>query len=1082
MREGVRSRGIGWLVVWTSLLTSPLISPVFAAGPTGSIVGKVLDPSGAAVANAKVVVTAPATGFSREVTSSEDGGYVCSLLPVGSYTVSVEAPGFKQFEQAEVEVRVEIPSTVYARLTVGDIKEVVTVEGHGELVDTRTGTLRDTIEQRAMLDLPLNGRNAADLVLLSAGTADLRFTGSGAGAGDAGDLQQPVTFAGAVYISSNGAQAQGVNYTLDGGNNVDPYSNINNPFPNPDALEEFTVQTSNYGAEFGRGVGAVVNVVTKSGTNQLHGDLFEFLRNGAFNAAPFFSTSGPDQLKRNQFGGSIGGPILKNKLFFFGNYQGTIEHNVSTGNKVPSFTAAELTGDFSALLAGPNPVQLVNPFTQSPYLNNQIPQTDFSSVTQNLLKVLPSSPDGFISYTSPSRSKDHEFLGRVDFNSGKQRIYSRYFYARHISPAQTSATDMLALSGGEDFTNYAIVGSHTYSFTPTFLNTVLFSFDRNDGKTTASAPFDISSQGVDIASPPQPELFLSVGGLWSVRSGRFRNIQRDNLNFSDSVLWARGKHEMALGGDYTRQNVTGANRNRQSGQFTFDAVSGDALADLLVGYVARFKQGGGEFQNHTGNLPSLFFNDSIRILPNLTVSLGLRWDPFVPYSDSYGRAPCYRPGSQSTRFPNSPLGYIFAGDAGCPAGGTNSSLALFSPRVGFSYDLRGDGKTVVRGGAGLFSQPPFMGSFNQLVNSAPFSPQVQFNGVPFATPYQGAEQPFPAQYAPFVPAKDVSFANLLAGMAGVSFAPNWHPMQLWNWNLTVERQLRSDTVVRAAYVGSKGTHLSYNTDANAPVYDPASGTSNVPDANFGQIPFDTSGGNSIYHSVQLSVEKRMSHGFAVSANYSWNHIDDWNSYSSDLDTINTINPFRPGAFRGTSDYDIRHRLTSHFVWDLPSPSQGLARYLLGNWKSSGIWTWQSGQPITIFSGNDNYSGNGSGVGLDLARIVSQPNYTSGSIDSRVANGWFTASSFDQNLPGTFGDPASRNRLRGPRQFNVDFSLQKDIPFTEHWKLQFRAEAFNVLNHPQFGIPDNIQADGSNFGKILGVSDPRIMQLALKLYF
>lgn len=1070
MRDCRKALCLGWLVL--ALILSMSL-PLSAAGPTGSIVGTVLDPTGAALPNAKVTVTAPATGFSREVISAIDGGYVASLLPVGTYTVSVEAAGFKRFEQSGVEVRAEIPSTVHATLTVGNVMETMTVEGHGELVDTRTGTLRDTIEQRMMVDLPLDGRNAAALVLLSAGTADLRFSGSGAGAGDSGDLQQPVTFAGAVYVSSNGAQAQGVNYTLDGGNNIDPYSNINNPFPNPDALDEFTVQTSNYGAEFGRGVGAMVNVVTKSGTNQLHGDLFEFLRNGAFNAAPFFSTSGPDQLKRNQFGGSIGGPILKNKLFFFGNYQGTIVHDVSTGNRVSSFTDAERTGDFSA-----DTTQIVNPFTQVAYLNNQIPQSDFSPVTKKLFAVLPSSADGFIVYTVPNRSKDNEFLGRADYNSGNHRIYSRYFYTRHIAPLQSSTTNMLALAGGEDFTNYAAVASDTYAFTPTFINTALFSFDRNDGKTTASAPFDISSQGVDIASPPQPELFLTVGGLWSVQSGRFRNIQRDNLNFNDSVHWVRGRHEIAIGGDYTRQNVTGANRFRQSGQFTFAAASGDPLADFLLGYVFRFRQGGGEFQNHTGKLPSLFFNDSIRALRNLTLNLGVRWDPFVPYSDSLGRAPCYRPGLQSTRFPNAPLGYIFAGDAGCPAGGTNSTLLLVSPRVGFSYDLRGDGKTVVRGGVGLFSQPPFMGSFNQLVNSAPFSPQVQFDGVPFATPYQGAPQPFPAQYAPFVPAKDVSFADLLPGMPGVSFAPNWHPMQLWDWNLTVERQLRSDTVVRAAYVGSKGTHLSYNTDANAPVYDPNTGTSSVPNPNFGQIPFDTSGGNSIYHSIQLTVEKRMSHGFTVNANYSWNHIEDWNSYSSDLDTINTIDPLRPNAFRGTSDYDIRHRLTSHFVWDMPSPGQGPARYLLGNWKSSGIWTWQSGQPITIFSGNDNSM---TGVGLDLADIVSVPRYTSGSIDSRVANGWFTASSFTQNATGTFGNPASRNTLRGPRAFNVDFSMQKDFPFTERWKLQFRAEAFNVLNHPQFGIPDNIQSD-STFGDILSVSDPRIMQLALKLFF
>ena len=1046
-------------------------TPLFADAPTGGIVGKAEDQSGASLVGAKVVATAAATGFTREVMTASDGGFVLPLLPVGVYEVLIEASGFKRFELKDVEVRAQISTSVIAKLIVGEASVTMTVTGEASLVDTSTGTLRDTIEQPTMVDLPLDGRNAAALVLLSAGTANASFAGGGAASGD---LKQPVTFPGAVFISSNGAQAQGVNYLLDGGNNSDPYSNVNNPFPNPDALEEFTVQTNNYSAEFGRGVGAVVNIVTKSGTNNLHGNLFEFLRNGAFNASPFFSTSGPDQLKRNQFGGSIGGPIVKDKLFFFANYQGTIEHNVSTGNRVQAFTDAERTGDFSALL----PTQLVDPQTGIPFPGNQIPSTAISDVTRNLLKVIPASPDGFVTFLSPSRSKQNEVLGRVDYNTGNHRIYGRYFYSRFISPVQRSTTNVLALSGGQDFKDYAVVGGDTYAFTPTFLNTILVSFNRNDGKTTASAPFDITSLGVDIASPREPELFVDVGGFFSVQSGRFRDIQRDNLNIADSVHWVRGRHEMALGGDYTRQNVKGANRFRQSGQFTFGGASGSPLADLLLGYVQRFRQGGGEFQNHTGNLPSLFFSDSMRAFRNLTVNFGVRWDPYRPYGDSFGRAPCYRPGRQSARFPNSPLGYIFAGDAGCPAGGTDSTIALISPRLGFAYDLRGDGRTVVRGGAGLFSQPPFMGSFNNLEDSAPFSPQVQLFNVPFATPYQGAQQPFPQQYAPFVPDKNVSFAT--PGLSGVSFAPHWHPMQLWSWNLTAERQLLANTVLRVGYVGSKGTHLSYNTDANAPVYDPVSGTATSPDPNFGQVVMDTSGGNSIYHSIQLTVEKRMSHGFAVNGNYSWNHIVDWNSYSSDLDTINTINPFNPAAFRGTSDLDVRHRFTVHSIWDMPSPHQRALRLVFGGWQSSGILNWQSGLPITIYSGNDN---SGVGTFLDLADVVSKPRYTSGSIDSRIANGWFTIDSFTQNAPGTFGSRISRNTLRGPRAFNVDFSLKKDFQFTERWNLQFRAEAFNVLNHPQFGTPDNILADGPGaFGTITGVSDPRIMQLALKLKF
>jgi hypothetical protein len=319
-----------------AVLSTFLCLLLHAADPTGSIGGRVLDPSGAVVVNAKVVATVIATGLTREVATASDGGYIVPLLPPGIYSLVVSASGFSRFEQHGIEVRANVSSTVQIVLQVGSAAESVTVEANAELVDTRSGTLRQVVDERRIMDLPLQGRNAATLVLLAPGTVDLQTVN----ARGKGDAAQSSSYPGIQAISANGARGDGINYQLDGGSNLDHYTNVNNPFPNPDALQEFSVQTNNYSAEYGRTYGAVVNIVTKSGTNQLHGSVFEYMRNGALNARNFFARVG-DKLKRNQFGGAVGGRIIKDKLFFFGTYQGMQLANVAGGNTAFVPTAAQ---------------------------------------------------------------------------------------------------------------------------------------------------------------------------------------------------------------------------------------------------------------------------------------------------------------------------------------------------------------------------------------------------------------------------------------------------------------------------------------------------------------------------------------------------------------------------------------------------------------------------------------------------------------------------------------------------------------------------------------------------------------------
>ena len=398
-----------------------LASVLQAADPTGTIAGSIQDPSGAPVANSRVTVTALSTGLTRETTSRNDGAYVFPLLPVGTYGISVTATGFERLEQRGIEVRADQNANVPISLRIGSSTQSVTVEANAQMVETRSGALSQVISQQKIIDLPLNGRNAADLILLTPGANDLGVQNAPSSA--AGDTVQSVSFPDSKSISSNGARADMVNYNMDGGSNQDPYTNTNNPFPNPDAIEEFSVQSNSYSAEYGRGAGAIVNIVTKSGTNQFHGSAFDFLRNGDLNARNFFA-SAPDQLKQNQFGGSIGGPILKDKLFFFGTYQGTQSRDISLGNSTTVPTVAERNGDFSGLST-----QLVNPYTGAPYPGNQIPASQFAPASQKILALVPLPQDGsqVVHYSLPNNESQNQFLTRVDYNLRSSEFMAAIF-------------------------------------------------------------------------------------------------------------------------------------------------------------------------------------------------------------------------------------------------------------------------------------------------------------------------------------------------------------------------------------------------------------------------------------------------------------------------------------------------------------------------------------------------------------------------------------------------------------------------------------------------------------------------------
>ena len=1050
-----------------------LLSILQGADPSGTLAGTVNDPGGAVVVAAKVTVTNTQTGFKREMQSGGDGGFVFPLLPVGTYRVAVEATGFGRYQQTGIVIAADQSATVQIQLKIGATTESVEVTASAQMVETRSGALSQVVGEQKIRELPLNGRNAAALVLLAPGAVDLRAGNSNG----SGDTVQTVTYPGAVSVAANGGRADTANYNLDGGSNQDTYTNVNNPFPNPDAIEEFSVQTNSFSAEYGRGSGAIVNVVTKSGTNQFHGSAFEFLRNGDLNARNFFATS-QDRLKRNQFGGSFGGPVIKNKLFFFGTYQGTQIRDVVSSQFATVLTAAQRNGDFSSLSR-----QLVDPLTKTPFAGNIIPASRISPVTQKLLQYIPTatSADGLTYYDLPDSEHENQYMGRVDYLVGQQRLYGRYLYTDYQRKAVVGSQNLLTSTRGFDLPTQSASFSHTLNIGPTLLNSLVVSSSRNHSQILSGAPFSLSDLGVNnVAHSTPAELVIQVSGYFSVSSGHPGQFDRDSLQIADSVHWVKGAHEIAFGGDFLRSSFNGDNTYRQNGQFRFrgTSYSGNPLADLMVGYADRFLQGGGEYTSRRGNMGSLFVQDNYKVRKNLVLSLGLRWDPFVPPGEAKGRTECFVPGSQSTRYPNAPSGYLYAGDSGCPSGGFYSSWKQLAPRLGIAYNPTS--KTVIRAGAGLFYQPPFLEAFNNMADSAPFSPQVQVFRVPFQNPYVSTFNPFPAQFAPVIPPSNVAFVTPLS--LAVSYERDWKPSRVLNWNFTIERQLAGDMLARVSYVGSKGTHLNYNTDRNAPLPSPTATADNEDDRRpykqFIQLTQDVSGANSIFHALQMSLEKRFSHGVSLSANYTWSKSIDTVSYSTDLDTINVINPYNLNMYRGVSDFNIPQRFILNYLWELPSPKSGLMRTVLGGWQTSAIWTVQSGFPLNITSGNDT-SFSVPSNGNDQAQQTCAPQYTSGSRGDRISN-WFQTKCFGVPADNTFGN-VGRNTLVGPGTLNVDFGAHKMFTLRENMKLQLRGEFFNVFNHTQLNNPDTSVAD-STFARITSARAPRTVQLALKLIF
>lgn len=1051
------------------LLFSFFASGLTASGQSyrGSIRGAITDNSQARLSGATVRLINSATNDIRTTTSSDAGEFIVSSLPPGSYRLEVERAAYKKYAQSLIlQVNQELRINVV--LDVGSIAEEVVVQALQTSLKRDSQAIGAVIENRQVTGLPLDGRNFLELSLLVPGAVP-------AAPGSAGSVRGDFAF------NVNGAREDSNNYLLDGVYNVDPKLNTFSVKPPVDAIREFEVLTSSYDASFGRNAGAQINVVLKSGSNTYHGTVYEFFRNGALDARNYFAL--PEEkapkYQRNQFGFSLGGPVTRDRTFFFADYEGTRAHEgITRVTNVP--TLAERRGDFSAsLFRAP-----VNPFTGQPFAGNRIPE-EFINPTGLAIAALYPAPNRDVKFqnfvSSPTlRDRNDHFDARLDHSlSASSELTFRYSFADRELFEPFSGSSFSAVPGfGNQVPRRAqnFMISETHILSPALVNEARAAFNR-----VASA---VLQEGAGTSINKQvglPELstnprdfglsFITVSGF-SRLGHEFNNPQNSVTNtfqLLDNASYARGKHLVKFGFDF-RAAQQNAFRDVQSrGFLTFSdqtPFTGNGLADLLLGLPTL--TGGARLDNQQHlrtESYNLYVNDSFRIRPSLTASVGLRYEYNSPPVDSEDRAALYDTATRSL---------VTVGTGGMPRGGYKADKNNFAPRVGLAWSLGSTGDTVLRAGYGVYYDQSALAPGEGLYFNAPYFDLNLFfplPGLPLTL-----SNPFPTQFP--VPLPDSAFA----------FQRDLRTAYMQHWSLSIQRQFGRSRVIEAAYVASKGTKLLTARDINQPRPGPAQFNPR-PVPQFDDITLEESSANSSYNSLQIRFQQSLDFGLSFLSSYTWSKsIDNASGFFTSAGDPNfPQDSFNTKAERGRSNFDVRHRLSLSYAYDFPF---GKGRVLLADngwlttaltgWQTYAVVTLQSGRPFTVALlpeiDNSNTGRSNLGFGAnDRPDIVGSPG-----LENRGPDKWFNTAAFALPPRGSFGN-AGRNILDGPGFQNFNASLVKNTRLREGMDLQFRAEAFNLFNHPNFDLPDNFFGSPT-FGQILSAQSPRHIQFGVKLLF
>jgi hypothetical protein len=1121
------------LALTVSALFVSLAPFASAQDATGRILGIVTDPTGSVVPSAHVAVTNIGTGFTRDTITADDGTYQVLSLPVGSYKVSIDHAGFRKALTEAQQLNINQALRIDVRLEVGATTDTVQVEANAAIVETATATISGAVTGAQIQEAPLNGRNVLDLALSVPGVIP--------------------AVAGAGSYSIAGGRGDSVTFLLDGGINNNLLSNTVVFNPNPETVEEFRVLTSNYNAEYGRNGGGIISVVTKSGSNTFHGSFYDYVRNDYFNANLFFNNANglpTPILKRNQFGTAIGGPVDipklihgRDKLFFFSAYQGQRLSQLSQTSKVTLFTPAELNGDFShSNAAGTGPdTNVANFLVSHPYFQGNpalasqgiIDPAKFNSVARNYIKagLIPTSPSGFLISQASASTNNDELTNKIDYLPNQKDRFTLTLGTRRQSTLSPYA--QANVNGFPNYTyNHQYYGNieYTRTISANLINDFRFNAQRNNSlQSVPGANLPTPQQlgvGITPDDPTGPPILSFASGLSVGFSPQGPSALIDNTyTFQDTLTWTRGNHSIKAGGNYTPYQDNQVFDFYINGRFTFSGSSGSGSkndrADFLLGIPDLFLQDPAAPSNIRTHNIGMFVQDEWRVRRNLRLTFGLRYEYSSPKVDLQGRTFSAILGAKSSVFTNAPTGLVFPGDSSAPRGSNYPDRNDWAPRFGFAWDPQGNGKMSIRGGFGLQydilkaednfqfnGQAPFFGSANfsfPVVTANPTG-EVNYMTQPFAA--AGQPNPFPSR----PPTPDAKFTTF--GGSGVYFVdPHLRTPYIYQYNLSVQRELMKNTTLEVDYIGSDSHKLTGLMDVN-PFLIPPSGTPTTRLFNaqpglaidpkigyvFNYLYEFSNVGRANYNSLVVGVTQRFTDlgplgRLQMSLNFT--HGKSIDTESGFRSTTSRVPYYNQGLFRAVSDFDLPNYLNFQGAWDLPfTKITSHAKRLLAGWTLYPLVSYRSGQPLNVRSGiSDAATRPGpSGAGdpaLVQANLVAplsyyDPHLVQKAANSRTGNFYFdpTAIVAPANDPtlrsyGTLG----RNAFRGPDRTNLDVSISKKTAIAKEGRvsLEIIGNFFNVLNHTEFANPTT-SVTSSTFGQVSTTADPRILQLAARLTF
>jgi len=1119
------------------------------------IAGTVKDPSGAVVPGAQITVIQTDTGFQRTTIADNAGDYVLPDLPLGPYRLTASKAGFRGYSRIGIELQVGTSPEIPIVMTVGEVNESVQVEASAALVDTRSLGVGDVMETQRIQDLPLNGRQATDLITL--GGASVATSAAAAG----------VAMRTGPQITVAGGEAYSVQYNLDGASHLETYSGAGMPLPFPEALQEFKLATSTQDVSNSGRAGAAVNAVTKSGTNTFHGDLFWFLRNAALNGRDFFASTG-DALKRNQFGGVIGGPIKRDKLFFFAGYEGTTIRQTPTATPEYVPTAQMLQGDFSAYVANNC---LGGPFNPGSLTPDDRLVHPLSPAALKIASFLPqtNNPCGLVYTSTPLSENDGQIPVRLDYQaSTKQSVFARYLLTRNEAkvPHSINPGNELNTGGvGADDTAQDLALGDTYVLTSSLVNSFRVFGNREGSYHPYAKTFDASTVGInDYTYLPGLLPLLIVGGGGGFMNGfpaNFVSTKTGYTNFglNDDISWLRGSHQFSFGVNTLRAILVGNNYAWSEGLFTFVGIpgvpsfvsTGDGLADFLTGNVINLHQANPNPNWTRQNFVGLYAGDVWKVTSKLTVNYGLRWNPFLPITftqcdtENFSLANFYA-GVRSKVVPNAPPGFSFPGDTGFNGcSGMDRGLNHFEPRLGFAWDPFGDGKTVIRAGAGIAYDFVNQGIHMNTSSVNPYRETVILNGVSLDNPFASVPggDPFPYSYNP----KNLVFQNQPDYQSFYLIPPNLKTTEQYSWNIGIQRQFTPSLFASATYLGNHTIHLWTAIDLNPGQYipgncsagqyglfapGPCSQSGNVDQrrlleltnpAGAGTVLGDMmqmdDGGTQGYNALLLSVKWRKQN-VNLSGNYTWSHCI--GLPFDNVDNIGASYTHQPYQNNGPINrnldvgdctvgvLDVRQSANVTSVINLPRVAgNSWASHLLSGWSLSTIYSVRTGFPVTLTLPNDQAlsglyaSSGGYQIPQRPNQVLSNTAAATPACSPAPCVQWFNPGAFSLPAPGTYGNMGVGD-MRGPMFWEWDQALIRDFRVTERQHLQFRAEAFNVTNSvrlymtPDSGAYLNTSDTSTTFGSprfgqiyqststtgslnTTG-SGGRIMQFALKYVF